>query len=477
MLLRIDHGSKEASFLSAFCPIDTAPTLVVIDQGRLIEKLEGGVDEGDFKSRLQAAVGISNSGEIPAIDDVDEIHTQADMTAAVVVDRTTVPEIPTNVNAPEGQTSEDQSQPPSNVQSLLNDRAQRLEADRIKREKAERAERIARANARRREAQDAEAAQPKDKGKQREGDPPTSEKAQARRDWVRQQKQRNDEAKRDRERVLQQIENDRLVRKEKELQRRQLAKQEREQGEEGDGDVEASSTAAAPSTSPKSSAKNCALQIRLFDGSSIRSRFAPSTTLSTGVRTWISSASPQITTAPYTFRLILAPQPSRSIEISEESQSLQELGLLPTATLVLIPVAGYTEAYASAGYTGMLGRGLSAGFGLMSGAVGLVGAVVSTVSGYVPGLGGGGGSAAGAGGQGMYMGGTADESEASNVEGQSAAGSDFGSGGSSTGGIKVRTLADQRARDERERRSDFYNGNSLDFEPRKDDDGNGGTTS
>lgn len=353
---------------------------------------------------------------------------------------------------PESQSTEP-AQSSANVQSLLNERAQKLEADRLQKETAERAERIARANARRREAQEAEAAHKPDKGKQREGEPPASEKAQARRDWVRQQKQRNDEAKRERERILLQIESDRLARKEKEAQRRELARQEA-----GAGD-DAASTAAEPpaSRSGAGPAQSCALQIRLFDGSSIRSRFAPDTTLSTGVRTWITSSSPpQITNVPYTFRLILAPQPSRTIEISEESQSLQELGLMPTATLVLVPVGGYTEAYASSGYTGMLSRGLSAGYGLVSGAFGLAGSVITSVTGIGR-------------GEGPYMGGMSDEQEPSNAQGQQMAGSDFNSGSSAGPSVKVRTLADQRAQEERNRRTELYNGNSLDFEPRKDD--------
>lgn len=40
VLLRLDYGTKEASFLSAFCPIDEAPTLVIIHNGTVVDKLE-----------------------------------------------------------------------------------------------------------------------------------------------------------------------------------------------------------------------------------------------------------------------------------------------------------------------------------------------------------------------------------------------------------------------------------------------------
>jgi hypothetical protein len=37
VLLKIEYGSQEAGFLSAFCPITAAPSFVVIHNGRVLE--------------------------------------------------------------------------------------------------------------------------------------------------------------------------------------------------------------------------------------------------------------------------------------------------------------------------------------------------------------------------------------------------------------------------------------------------------
>lgn len=67
VLLRIDYGSKEASFLSAFCPIDKAPTLVIINNGILVEKLEGGISQEEFNARLGKAIGLDTTQYVPRI--------------------------------------------------------------------------------------------------------------------------------------------------------------------------------------------------------------------------------------------------------------------------------------------------------------------------------------------------------------------------------------------------------------------------
>ncbi|TLD06770.1 hypothetical protein E2P81_ATG10390, partial [Venturia nashicola] len=58
ILLRIDHGSKEAEFLSAFCPIDHVPTLVIIKNGTVVEKLEGDIGYEQWAKRLTKGCGV-----------------------------------------------------------------------------------------------------------------------------------------------------------------------------------------------------------------------------------------------------------------------------------------------------------------------------------------------------------------------------------------------------------------------------------
>lgn len=118
----------------------------------------------------------------------------------------------------------------------------------------------------------------------------------------------------------------------------------------------------------------CALQIRLFDGSAIRKIFSSNDTLSKDVRAWIDTE--QKLWQPYQFKQIQAP--SRTIHVGEEEETLQELGLMPNATLVLVPVQKFNSAYASgSGVRGVVTGAASAGVGLVGeaveGAMGLLG--------------------------------------------------------------------------------------------------------
>ena len=472
MLLRMDFGSKEAAFLNAFVKVEKAPTLVVVDKGKVLEKLEGGVAREEFMQRLVKAVGFEEGegdvGTGPHVlfdQDEDEEEDVVDdigghqATPLVETSPDAVEEASLHpareIPEPPPQAS---SRPPAQVQSMLNERALRLEAEQLEREAAEKTERIARANARRKEAEESA---DKDKSRASSGQ---TEKQKARDAWIYQQKQRKDEAKKERERILTQIENDKQERKLQALRRKEV---ENEAGGGAMSSLPSSSTTALPSRSTGTSNHfTSALQIRLFDGTSIRAKFDSSVDIVTAVRTWVNEAAPSGgADIPYNFRQILAPQPSRTIEVSEEHQSLLELGLVPSATLVLVPVAGATDAYASG--RGYMSSALHAAYYVANTGYSFLGSVL----GYIPGFGAGGGGV-----EGPYMGGTGDEQEASNTEGARLADSDS----ASPGGVKprgVNTLASQREESSRkekdERRAEFYNGNSSAFEGRKDDDGDG----
>jgi chemotaxis protein histidine kinase CheA len=462
VMLRLNYGTQEANFLNAFCKITEAPTLVIIHDGQVLEKIEGHVTKEEFVARIRKSAKLEEtaSSSLPP-PTPSQPATQPTAQSAQT----------SQVAAATSQQPSSSSQNPSAMQNLFPDRAQHHAAERSRREAAEKAERAARAAARKKEADDAN---------------PTSTptitssraEASARRDWLVQQKQRKDEAKKEKERILAQIEADK--------QNRKARAQAQRNAEQSSGE---SSTPLPPSSSLKSSsssaiptATHVSLQIRLFDGSSIKSRFLSTATLATDVRDWIryNAPSTQLSEVPYTFRQILTPSPPRAIGVSEEHHSLRELDLIPSATLVLAPVSGYSDAYTGvgAGETGYLG----AAWNLASG---LVGSVAS----FVPGLGG-------------IVGPTTSNSDQAASQGRStntSSGSSSASaapstpltsnaGTSSSRTIKVKTLADQRAdasalekdlnggQDGRGgAETEFYNGNSLGFEPRPKDDDAGGT--
>ena len=451
VLLRLDYGTKEASFLSAFCPIDEAPTLVIIHNGTVVDKLEGNLEYKEWAQRLLKACG--NDAQSTDASEATQTHQPAVPAAAntndeaiegaAVTSGSSAPSLP-------GVSSEHQ---PENIQALLAERGQRLENERLRREGREKAERIARARAIREEQERAQSQT--DKGKQR-ADDPEGAKNKARVDWMQQQAKRKNEAKEEKQRIMARIEADKRERKNREAERKQAAS-----AIAGEPLPSQSSTLpGSSSTKTPPTSGTCALQVRLFDGSSIKGRFKHDSTLATAVREWIKETSPAGgADIPFNFRQILTPHPSRTIEISEEGQTLSDVGLMPTATLVLVPVAGFTEAYSESGSGGILGSA----YGLVSGAFGLAGSAL----GYVTGFGSSSGSQSG---EGIYMGGTADEQEPSNVQGSRLANADSGTGQSGPSRIRVKTMAEQRA--ESEKGAEFYNGNSLGTEGRKDDDNN-----
>lgn len=458
VLLRIELGSEEAGFLGAFVEVARAPALVVVKEGRVLEKIEGeGVGREEFVERLGKAVGLDEDGEVDGRE-VDEgaeeevlesdplIGSETQQQAAAGSTSTTL--------TPGEQPTSFPSHSPSEVAplssqatTLLAERARRLEADRLRRDADEKTARLARQKARQ-EVSTAAARQT--------ATTEQNEKQRARDAWIYQQKQRKDEAKKEKERILKQIESDR--------QERKAAAQRRKEGAGGAGEFSellAESGERAVATGVRTG--SCALQIRLFDGSSIKGKFAAEADLATAVRTWVKEASPEGgADIPYEFRQILAPKPSRSIEVGEEGQTLADLGLAPTATLVLVPVSDTVEAYSGNG--GVVGTAVNSAYWLGNTAY----SFGSSLLGAIPFLGPSSSSltsssSVGGATGGPYMAGTGDPQDLSNARGADMAGAD----GAQTGTkMRVKTLADQRAEQARKRKegTEFYNGNSSAFQ-------------
>ena len=255
------------------------------------------------------------------------------------------------------------SNQPSVLQRLLEERRRKLEGDKKEKEKAARADRKAKAEAR----QEAISAAPS-----------SARAKQA--TYAQEQRKRNNEAKLERERILRQIEQDKLDRKEREERRKALAKAE----------VQTEITADSVSSSQQGSrdavlvdkirsdaetarTKECAIQVRLFDGSTVRRRFPNEQTLA-DIREWVDAE--RSDDVPFTFKQILSPSLNRSLTISEEQESLAQLGFVPSATLVTVPIKGYTAAYTDASpsiiskVASIPYNTIATGAGLVSGALG-----------------------------------------------------------------------------------------------------------
>ncbi len=215
--------------------------------------------------------------------------------------------------------------PPSNIQSLLSDRRNRLETSRKAAEEAEKSQRIEKGKARAQETANPESA-------------PSTRRDQV--SYAQQQVQRKREAQQERYRVLQRIENDKRERKEKEERRRELARAEAlDAGEEAPkaGNLLTSSP-------PPPMGGKCTIRVVLLDGSTLRSSFFPEETIRKIVRPFIDTERTD-GDVPYTFKHLLTPSPSRSLAPSDEDKTLQSLGLVPSATLILVPIQGFTITY------------------------------------------------------------------------------------------------------------------------------------
>lgn len=257
----------------------------------------------------------------------------------------------------DGQHSPSVAQAPSELENAPKERRERQVARKAPHDEAEKAERPA-AAAKRREKLDS--------GAGSSNDP----KRAAETKYALEAKKKRQQDKEERARVLKQIEDNRAEQK----ARQEEAKVAREASQQKTASRPARASGSGSASAPAVRRDDtCALQIRLFDGSTIRRTFESKMTLGNEVREWIDKEQ-QIAGSPYTFKQILAPQPSKSISAGEEEESLQELGLLPNATLVLQPIRSYTEAYGSGtGVASVVGDAAFAGAGLIGQAAGLLG--------------------------------------------------------------------------------------------------------
>lgn len=290
------------------------------------------------------------------------------------------------------------------IQDLLSERSARLEAQKKEQERIDKLKREAEARTR--------------KAAMEEG-LPSDPKKSADLKYALMQKKRQQDARAERERILKRVEDDKVERRHREALRKA-------QTVANDPQDAAPATVQADKivSSTQNHSKECAIKIRLFDGSTIGSRFSASGSLRADVRPFIDSQ--QTPDIPYTFKHVLTPHPNKNISISDEEQTLQSQGLYPSAILILVSIQSYTSAYGDASATGYVTRGISAGYGIVSSGVGLVTGVLGSFL-------GGGAAAAPA---------PADTPAPANTP---------------SSNINVRTLRDADRREDQQ----FYNGNAV----------------
>jgi len=396
--LRLNAGSQEAGFLSSFCPLKSVPTVVSVKNGvvqlHLWAEGQGSVTPEQLKIELEGAlrkdVGVCTSEQTlsatTAASNINLTPPAPNVNSTPVVSSIT-PRSP----APNPATnSQPRLTPPANA-IASNPPAQSI--------------------------------------------PPSSTASQAqqsqRADYIKMQKEREQKQRDERERIRQQIKSDREERR----RREELRKQPQTQA------VDATGNMSPTPTEPKS--HDIRVQVRTFDGSTLRQTFTSSASISSDIRPWIDSTSLQ--SVPYNLKIILTPLPNRNIEAAEEEQSLVDLGIKGSCTLVMVPVKGYVESYTGSTTGGLLGSAVSGGYNLVAGTAG---AVLGGVKSFL----------------GWNNPGSATEPATDSINGGNQ-----NDPGQPTQNVRVRTLADQRIDAAKKKDQQFYNGNQLNFEPRKEE--------
>ncbi|KAI0913112.1 hypothetical protein F4823DRAFT_106001 [Ustulina deusta] len=402
VILRLPAGSEEAGFLEALFPVPKKPTVVVIQNGQLKEYIASGTSREEFIRRLSRTIPSGATSSSTPVANPAQSHQSAPSQPSHSTDNLYDDDIQPTVASTSSSAPTQGTQPTTTTEE---EEEKRLTAEKKGKARAE-----AEDEARRRV-------------NERCGcDPPNAEQAHA-----NQIKLRKQQANEERRRILKRIEDDKRARKEREAaerRARQLLSADADAGSISGGSRTQTPPIPLRERLPKAGqGEHCNLQVRLLDGSTIRTRFASDKTLSNDVRRWVDEERTD-GDAPYAFRIVLTPLPNKVVAPQEETKSLLSLGLAPSATLVLIPTR-YSVAYARAG-------------GIFSPIIGvfstLYGAIMSSLGGFFS----------------LFFG---------------------GGGGGNSGGTSGRDdvpMENLRAR--RRRDAQFYNGNSLSFEPRNEDD-------
>ncbi|KAK9464571.1 hypothetical protein V1512DRAFT_243871 [Lipomyces arxii] len=323
--LRLENGSTEAQFFAQIFPIAHVPALYIIDNGSMVDYITGSVEYGAFLDRIRTAIQRTSPSSETAptstasvlIESSPEMRSEAPVSAST----------PNLTAAGNVEASSSTILPPPPTGQQLNERRDRIHSQ-IKTEKNTKKQ----------------SDQPHPINYIETG--PTHNKHQ---EELRRKRIQDSE---ERQRILKLVHGDR---------------------EEQKAKSKPATSSPAPGSETHKRAfsldihrhADSAIAIRLFDGSSIKNRFPLEATLG-DVRTWIDSARTD-GDAPYS---ILSLFPHQIFSPSDELETLVDLNLHPTATLILKPISNYSSAYSPTSAIGRVQSSLYNGISWAWGAVG-----------------------------------------------------------------------------------------------------------
>ncbi|PHH76415.1 hypothetical protein CDD82_3994 [Ophiocordyceps australis] len=405
--LRMMVDSEEAKYLAQIFPLPQTPTIVIMKHGELKEYIAPNETRENFIRRMLTAFDA-----LPPPEPLQEAHNGPPTTQPTSSPSGPRQSLESNTSPPPARTSARSDPPTDSVARILAERAARLQAEK---EEAER-----RAKQQSTESQ-ARAQAEADSGADTQGARSTR--------YAQQLRRRRQQELDERKRILKRIEDD------KEERRQRAAERDRMRiDNQRPGDIAASLVKAPESKIPSTSriGDTASIQVRLSDGTTIRSRFKSLVPFS-HVRKWVDQDRTD-GHMPYTFRQVLTPQPNQAINETEENKTLSQLGLAPSATLILIPVPNFSSAYEEGPRT-ILTQILGVFIGLFTSLMGLFGFRGSQTS------------------QPKQPGAPVGSTEVPSASSQEK-----------PRGVRGFSNPDDRPRDHQ-----LYNGNSLNFEPRPEE--------
>ncbi|KAL6893368.1 hypothetical protein GGI43DRAFT_182503 [Trichoderma evansii] len=331
--LRLLAGSDEAGYLSQIFPLPKTPTVVIMKHGELKEYIAAGTSKEDFLRRVLVAFNAAPPAPASSLPSPAASPTTSPtrLSAPIPAPAPASHSISTSPSPSPSPPSQTQI-PPTTAQAaaqseivsrILAERAAKLQAQKEEAEKRAKEERIK--------------AQEKAKAEAQAGADTDGARVHKQAEELKKKRTAEQEERR---RILKRIEDDR-----EERRMRAEAKEKQKIDNQKIGDVAASLVNAKESKLPSTTrvSEMASIQVRLFDGSTIRSRFKTAAPLKE-VRRWVDENKGE-KKSPYTFKQVLTPAPNKNIDSTEENRSLGELGLIPSSTLVLIPVQNYSTAY------------------------------------------------------------------------------------------------------------------------------------
>lgn len=294
-------------------------------------------------------------------------------------------------------------------------------------------------------------------------------------DWQKEQKKREKREREERDRIRARIKDDHLERcRRSEMRKPHGSGSPSPNPEPSNADTNLDNGTPGASKSSTPSAGAIRVQTRLFDGSSFHTTFPRDASIASHVRPWIDSLTDPAEQTPYHVKIILTPQPNRTIQPAEEALPLADLDLASTWNLVIIPVHTFAtarntpQANILVGTIDTIASALSPVFTLLYTLLAALFTLLWTILTYPTTL--------------LQT----HQPHSRNPTAAAAAAASRQKYSAGAGqGIRIRTLADQRrdeheAEDEGEAKGDgtgqahqLYNGNATNFMPRKREDEHG----